>query len=383
MIGRPSEWAGLGGLLEARNRLLGSPRFQRLAARLPLTGWVARRRARRLFDLCAGFVYSQVLAACVELRIFDLLADGPHSVAALAERTELSQESATRLLRAAASLGLLERRRGGRYGLSGLGAALRANPGVTAMVEHHRLLYADLADPVALLRGERGRTALSRYWGYADGSGSELGEKEVADYSRLMSASQSLVAEPVLDAYPLARHRRLLDVGGGDGSFLAAVARRAPHLELVLFDLPAVAERARTRLADESWGHRVRVVGGDFFADSLPAGADVISLVRVVLDHDDDDALAILRAVHRALPDDGVLLLAEPMSDTPGAEPVGDAYFGLYLLAMGSGRARTPDELEALLRAAGFEELRWVRTAMPLQTRLVVARPAAAAGSAP
>ena len=362
--------------LAVRDGLLASPRFRRWAAVFPLTRPVARRRTRALFDLCAGFVYSQVLHACVRLRLFEILAEGPQSSAALSRRLGLSRDATERLLAAAASLRLAARRGKGRYGLGPLGAAMVENPGVAAMVEHHAMLYADLRDPVGLLRGERGETELGRYWPYA---GAErpggLTAGQVAAYSALMAASQPLVAAEVLDAYPeLRRHRRLLDVGGGEGAFLTAAAERAPDLGLVLFDLPAVAERAKVRFAAAGLAGRAEVVGGSFLSDPLPLGADVVSLVRVVHDHDDDAALAILRAARRVLPDDGgVLLLAEPMSGTPGAEPTGDAYFGFYLLAMGRGRPRTPAELEGLLRAAGFGRTRLVPTSTPLLTRLIVA----------
>jgi demethylspheroidene O-methyltransferase len=119
---------------------------------------------------------------------------------------------------------------------------------------------------------------------------------------------------------------------------------------------------------------RARAVGGSFLADPLPEGADVVSLVRVVHDHDDDAAMTLLRAVHRALPPKGTLLLAEPMMGTPGAEPVGDAYFGFYLLAMGRGRPRTPRDLRAMLQSAGFAQTQLVKTHQPLQSRLIVAR---------
>ena len=85
-----------------------------------------------------------------------------------------------------------------------------------------------------------------------------------------------------------------------------------------------------------------------------------------------------LRATHRALPPKGVLLLAEPMMGTPGAEPVADAYFGFYLLAMGRGRPRTPETLQQMLHSAGFAKTHLVRTRQPLQSRLIVARKAAA-----
>ena len=80
--------------------------------------------------------------------------------------------------------------------------------------------------------------------------------------------------------------------------------------------------------------------------------------------------------MHRALPEKGVLLLAEPMKGTSGAETVGDAYFGFYLLAMGSGKPRTAHKLRQMLKAAGFASAQLVRTRQPLQSRLIVARKA-------
>jgi demethylspheroidene O-methyltransferase len=363
-------------LLNLRDRLVGNPDFQRWAAASPLTRPIARRRARALFDLCAGFVYSQVLLACVRLRLFDVLRDGPLAQADLAARLNLPEPATVRLLSAALALRLVSRRAEGKFGLGALGAALVGNPGVGDMIRHHALLYGDLADPVALLRGEAGPTRLAAYWPYADATAAAacgLGAEQVAGYSDLMAASQALVAEDVLDAYDLRRHRVLLDVGGGDGSFLAAVARRAPGLGLMLFDLPAVADRARARLAAAGLSDRARVVGGNAFVDALPAGADVVSMIRVVHDHDDAAALRLLRGARAALPPAGTLLLAEPMAETRGAEPVG-AYFAFYLLAMGSGRPRGEAELRALLAEAGFQRIRARSTRRPLLVRLLEAR---------
>ena len=88
-----------------------------------------------------------------------------------------------------------------------------------------------------------------------------------------------------------------------------------------------------------------------------------------------DDGLNILRAIRKIIPDNGTLLIAEPMAGTIGAEAMGDAYFGFYLLAMGRGRSRTTDELTALLKTAGFRSVKIARTRMPLQTKLLMARP--------
>jgi demethylspheroidene O-methyltransferase len=277
------------------------------------------------------------------------------------------------LLDAAVVLGLAERRRDGRYRLGVLGAALEGNPGVAAMIEHHALLYADLRDPVALLRREPAETAVGGLWPYADpGRTDPLRAPEVAAYSTLMARSQPLVAADVLAAYRFDRHRCLLDLGGGDGSFLTAVAEAVPSIQLILFDLPAVAERAARRFEAAGLAGRAHAVGGDCRTGPLPAGVDIISLVRVIHDHDDEAARAILRTARAALPPGGTLLLAEPMAGTPGAESVG-TYFDFYLLAMGSGRARRAETLSDMLRQAGFARVRLLPTRRPMQVRVLLA----------
>jgi demethylspheroidene O-methyltransferase len=357
-----------------RDRLVADPRFRDWAARFPLTRPLARRRARALFDLNAGFVYSQILSACVRLGVFDALRDGPLTLAQLSLRIGLAPEPTRLLCDAAVALKLLSHRREARFGLGELGAALIDNPGVAAMVRHHAMFYADLADPVALLRQGRGGTALAGYWAYSGNDAARtLDDESVASYSALMAASQPMVAEEVLGAYSFARHRCLLDVGGGEGAFLTAVGLRHPQLRLMLFDLPAVVQRGAQRFRERGLADRASVHGGSFHDDALPTGADIISLVRVAHDHDDDAVMALLRLIHAALPEQGTLLIAEPMSGTPGAEPIGDAYFGFYLLAMGRGRPRRAEELHAMLREAGFRESRSLRTRTPMVASVIVA----------
>lgn len=356
-----------------RDRCLESQQFQRFCSAFPLTRPIANREAQGLFNLCAGFVYSQILSACVEVGLFDLLRKGPLSARELALRMSLSEDAAMRLLRAAAALKLVERRSGDRFGLGMLGAAFNGNPAIAAMIRHHAMLYRDLRDPVALLRGEA-RTELQRYWAYADEDRRHDPDSgDVAAYSALMTASQALISDDVLSAYPLRRHRCLLDVGGGEGAFVAAAAARYPGLRVKLFDLPAVAGRAQAGFESRGLGARAEALGGSFLSDPLPRGADVISFVRVLHDHDDDAVMQMLRAAREALPDGGVILIAEPLAGTSGAEAMGDGYFGFYLLAMGQGRPRTASELSVMLSNAGFNCIQQRRTRRPLLTGVMTA----------
>lgn len=346
-----------------RNRILASPSFQDWACRLPVFATVSRRRAARAFDLVAGFCYSQVLLGAVQVGLLDLLAKGPCDAEEIARSTGLSRNAATRLVRAAAALDLAEEVAPGCWMLGQQGAALQSNTGALAMVRHHSLLYADLADPMALLRKDRAEpTALSEFWHYAT---EESGET-AARYSHLMASSQAMVAREAIAAYPFDRHRRLLDLGGGHGAFISAIAAACPALELGIFDLPPVLSSAA------SLPSRVALHPGDFFASPFPEGYDCMTLVRILHDHDDDRCLQILRSARAALPPGGQLVIAEPMAGVRGARAMGDAYFGLYLWAMNSGRPRSAAEYAAMAREAGFTRTRQRRTALPVITSLIV-----------
>ncbi|MDO9487190.1 MAG: methyltransferase [Sphingomonadaceae bacterium] len=351
-----------------RNRLLGHSGFHRWASRLPFTRWVARRHARSLFDLTAGFVYAQVAAAFIESGLFDALQRGPLDIAAAASTARLSPDATRTLLLAAESLGLSQPV-GDRWTLGARGAMLAGTRGVPEMIAHHRLLYADLANPLAMLRRER-EGALARLWSYD----SDADRAAVGSYSALMAASQPMVADQALAAYRFTADRRLLDIGGGAGAFLAAIAPRAPRLGLGLFDLPAVVPEAMANLESHGLADRVALHPGSFRTDPLPPGYDLMSLVRVLHDHDDDPAAELLAKICAALPPGGRLLIVEPMAGTSGAEPAGHAYFGFYLAAMRSGRPRRPDEIAAMLRNAGFSRSRLLRTPLPLVARVMLAQ---------
>ena len=377
-VSRVSAYPWLSALLErgyaVRNSILGDLKFQRLASAIPLTRWVAQRRARDVFDLCAGFVYSQILFACVKLDLFEKLRTGPQSLQQLAATLALPVEAARRLLDAAVALKLVDKLAGDRYGLGPHGAVIAGNPGIIKMVEHHAMLYADLADPVALLRGERKSTALIDYWAYAKAEQPrDASDERISQYTSLMSASQTLIAEEIIAAYPMGGHRRVLDIGGGDGTFLRAVGARFPNLQLTLFDLPAVAARAQLQFEAQGQSDRTSTIGGDFFRDSLPRGHDLVSLVRIIHDHDDEPVRVLFSNVREALSEGGRLIIAEPMSEPGPAQAVGDAYFGFYLMAMGSGRPRSPATIMSMLRSEGYVNVRQVKTRMPLQTGLIIA----------
>lgn len=362
---------------------LTDPEFSRWAAANVLTRWITRRRARQVFDVMAGFVYSQVLLACVRLHIFELVKESPRTLDELAQMCQVPASALQRLINSAVALKLLALRGQGRYGLGPLGAPVAGHPGIRAMIEHHAVLYHDMQDPVALLRDQISDGQMAAYWPYsAIKVGTDLkaepartwqGDK-VERYSQLMSASQPFVVDEVLATYDFAQHQCSLDVGGGQGTFVGRLAAAFPQLKLKLFDLPQVAELAQASFTRLGFADRATAYGGDFLRDELPHGADLVTLIRVAHDHPDEHVNAILRAIYKALPAGGTLLLAEPMAQNANEPPLGDAYFHFYLLAMGAGRLRTAAELSAMMISAGFSRVELLRNPMPIQTRILVAK---------
>jgi demethylspheroidene O-methyltransferase len=329
-----------------------------------------RREGEALFDLLAGFCHSQILMALVQFNIPQRLMAGPAALEDLATYAQVPQERMLILLRAGVSLGLLKQRRGA-YRLNRRGAALVGVPGLSQMIRHHDVLYRDLADPVAFFRGET-VPELAEFWPYVFGG--DVAPDVAQTYSDLMAESQVLVVEDTLRAASFNHAKRLLDVGGGTGAFLEGVGRAHGHLDLTLFDLPPVVPAAKARFQAAGLAARSRITAGSFRDDPLPEGADMISLVRVLYDHSDETVRALLAKVYAALPEGGRLLISEPMLGGAAPARPGDAYFALYTLAMGTGKTRSPAEIEALCIEAGFEDVRIPRAARPFVTQVLTAK---------
>lgn len=368
--------AWMDGVHRKLEQWMAHPGLYRLALSNPVTRWFAQRRTRQIFDLMSGFVYSQVLLGCVRLRLFAMLQQAPATLEELASRCQLPEAALQRLVLSAVSLRLLERRSGQRFGLGPLGVTIAAHEGIRAMIEHNSLLYRDLAEPTAFLQ-DAWSGQMAAYWPYAHAAPEEAQRAEaeqVGRYSALMAASQTFVLEEVLNTFPFAQYRCVLDVGAGQGRFVAALAGRQPQLRLQAFDLPPVLALARHKHQAQGLQTTVEYHPGSFFQDELPRGADLVTLIRVAHDHPDAQVHMLLRKIFEALPVGGTLLLAEPMAQEPLETQTEDAYFHFYLLAMGAGRLRTPTELSQMLRATGFVHVELLPNAMPIHTRLLVAR---------
>jgi len=188
--------------------------------------------------------------------------------------------------------------------------------------------------------------------------------EETRAFDRAMAAGTERYAEAVLDTCDFSRFDHVVDVGGGDGIFLAKILARHPRVRGTLFDQPhVVGGAAAARLSGECAG-RWQAIGGDFLA-GVPGGGDAYLLKWVLHNWSDTAAVEILRSCRQAMRPGGRVLIVEHVIGPPNASPDGK-FMDVTMMVMNGGRDRTRAEFASLLVAAGFRLVAVTPTSTPL-----------------
>ena len=226
-----------------------------------------RDAATALLRMIWGTHISRAVYVAAELRIADLLADGPLSSNELARRTGTHEPSLYRILRLLAALGVFAQDDSRTFRLTVVGDRLRTDAPVGLRS------WATFLDAIDAVRGfehilETVRTGRS---GFEVAHGTGLFEwldrhpEESAVFDAAMSERTAAFAPSVAMGHDFSDTRTVVDVGGGQGTLLLEILRRHPHLDGVLFELPAVATRAGAVIEGTDVVDRCEVIAGDFF----------------------------------------------------------------------------------------------------------------------
>jgi hypothetical protein len=307
-----------------------------------------------LLRLVNGYQVTQAIRTAVELGVADLLAEGPRASDDLAAAAGAHPATLYRLLRALASVGVLREEPERRFALTPMGACLRSDAREplgewAAFVgrPYHFAVWADLPHSV-----RTGESANERVLGMSGWDYRQRHPDEGAIFDRAMTGNSRRQAAGLLAAYDFGRFGTIVDVGGGQGAFLAAVLAKHPQVRGVLLDQPHVVAGAETVLGAAGVAERCRVVGGSFF-EAVPEGGDAYLLKYVLHDWADEEAVAILRACRRASGLDAALLVLERVVPPPN-EGWNIKFSDLNMLVGPGGRERTREEFAELFAAAGF-----------------------------
>lgn len=316
--------------------------------------------AQQLSRQMIGGWVAQAVYVAAELGIADLLAEGQLTAAELADSTETHPDALYRVLRALASVGIFTEDADGRFSLTPLADCLQSNRpdslrsfGIMAGAEFYES-WGDLLHSV-----RTGEPGFQKRFGAPFFQYMTEHPERHAVYDNAMMVHGIVETEPMLDAYDFSTFRTVVDIGGGNGRMLAAILAKHPSVEGILFDLPAVAKRSETILADLSLSERCKIVGGDFFSSVPPADAYVLR--HIVHDWDDEDAIAILQTCLKTMNPDGRILVVETVIP-PMDQPCFGKWLDLMMLIVG-GRERTEEQYQRLFSRAGLKLNRIVPTA--------------------
>lgn len=313
----------------------------------------AERTDLPLNQLVASAMLMHAVVAIVELDVVEDLADGPRPVADLVRRTGVPEQTLTAVLRAGTVSGLLSEPEPGSFALTAAGGHLRAGDpsglyDLFRMCTHGAFLQAWTCLSQAV---RSGRTAFEVHTGHPLFAYLEQERGDAAALFRRAMVT-SVAADTLLENVDLSGAERVADLGGGEGSMLAALLRRHPRMEGVLFDLPHVVSGAGPLLRERGVADRCAVVGGSFF-DGVPTGVDVYLMARVMQNWPRPEAVRILRNVRAAMGERSRLLIIGHLPQREGTTPFLQA-MSLYMLVLYGAPLRTAEEYRELFAEVGL-----------------------------
>jgi len=326
-----------------------------------------------MLQIISGFWISRAVYVIAKLGIPDILNSGPKTAEELASATNTDAPSLYRVLRALASVGVVNSE-DGRFALNALTETLVTDaPGslrwfaISELGQEHYPAWGNLMHSV-----RTGEIAFDNRFGVDIWKYFANNPEDAAVFNDSMSGVTAVANEEILSLYDFSGFNKLVDVGGGHGGLITSVLKKNPNLKGVLFDAPEVIEGAQTKIEAAGLADRLETASGNFF-EAVPAGGDAYIMKWIIHDWDDQKSNTILRNIRNQIPANGRLILIDSVVPETN-EPHFSKFIDLNMLVMTGGKERTEKEFQELLAAAGFRLLRVIPTKVP--TSIVEAEPA-------
>jgi predicted O-methyltransferase YrrM len=309
---------------------------------------------------------ARVLMSANRLGVFAVLGEDALTAEEVAQSCQAHPRPTTLLLNACVALGFL-RKEGDRYANSpeALETLIPGKPTyIGDRIKHDEWLYAVWAHLEQAVRTNRPVRHLAQ-----PPSGSETWKEFSLAMHNLAMRTGPLLA----DTLDLSGRRQLLDCGGGVGTHAMSLVQRYPGLRAIVLDLPETIELAKEIVEKSGLADRITTRGGNYFADDLGQGHDVVLLSSVLHSMPPETCRLLLEKCHRSLVSGGWVVVHEILIDPDGTSPPRAALFALNMLVnTGEGRAYSGEEIMRLMEEAGFAPLEVRSLPPPAYTSLVI-----------
>jgi len=319
----------------------------------------------QLMQMLFGLTTSRAIGVAAELCIADRLKDGPKSAEELAAQAGVHARSLYRVLRACASVDVFSEDKEKKFSLTPLAEPLLSDTSgslrafaVMFTTDWQFQTWADLPYSV-----KTGKPAFDKVFGMPMFEYFWKNQKAGKEFNEAMTSNSAFASEAVLTSYDFSTASKVIDVGGGHGILLASALKKYPHLQGILFEVPAVAEEAKGLIDADGVADRCERISGDFI-ESVPARGDIYILKHIIHDWNDEQCITILANCRKGMASGGKVLVIE-MVLPEGNEPSIGKLLDLEMLLFLPGCERTEAEYRALFDKAGLELCRVLPTPSP------------------
>ena len=319
-----------------------------------------------LMRLSTAFWESQVFLTANRIGLFALLADGPRPVGEIAGGLGTHPRPTELLLKACVALELLTLE-GGQYGNAPAADAflVPGKPGfMGSAFRYSDNLYDTWGQLESALRENRPPLATEAYLGGYQGMTRDF---VYAMHERAIGAGRALVG--LVD---LGGRQRLLDIGGGPGTYAALFAQAHPALSATVIDLPGIARHAADIVAGMGVGERVELLPGDFKQTPFPDGRDVVLISGVFHRESEASCRELIARAYRCLQPGGLMIVSDVFTDRSGTGPLLATLFGLnMMLTAPDGGIHADAAVADWMAEAGFGDVTCRSFPPPMPHRLV------------
>jgi len=321
-----------------------------------------------IWTVARAFMRSRIILTAAELDLFTTIQDSFSSVDKIAERCGFDRRALARVLDCLVTFGLINKE-GEVYSLSEEGAAFSSKHPVSElpMLLHMSRLWGSWGDLTEVV---------------AKGHGSEQKPPRPMDMDSMtafigaMHVIGRTLSEDIAGSLDLSGFRKLLDIGGGSGTYTIAFLKRNPQMKAILFDLKDVIPMAGERLLLEGLQDRAELIAGDFYCDDLPGGCDLALLSAIIHQNSPEQNMGLYRRAYRALEPGGMLLIRDHIMDESRTWPPEGAMFAINMLVnTPGGDTYTFYEVEQGLKEAGFTNVRLLRSGDRMDCVIGAVRP--------